>query len=240
MGVNWGGMGGGGAVPRSAEAKTSFWAPLAPKSVVLHRTPSVCVRGGGGVLKGMGASGPRHKPHRPTHPPSGRITAMPRAVLNGKKKSVPEPVFPKKPAGTPCAQPWLVAVGGWRLAVGSWRLAVGRRWQLVAVGGWRLAAVGGWRSLAVGSWQLAVGGGWWRLAAVGGPLGRSLRAVLSQQKKIWSLKDRPGHAPLLCHSGPSSPTSGRCARSPFWGVTAVPFVCVRRGRATGERGGRGP
>ena len=45
-----------------------------------------------------------------------------RGVLNGKeKKSVPVPVFPKKPTGTPCAQPWLVAVGGWRLAVvGGW------------------------------------------------------------------------------------------------------------------------
>ena len=50
-----------------------------------------------------------------------------RAVLNGekkKRKSVPVPVFPKKSAGTPCAQPWLVAVGGWQLAaVGGWWLA---------------------------------------------------------------------------------------------------------------------
>ena len=58
-----------------------------------------------------------------------------RAVLNGGKKSVVIPAFPKKPAGTPCAQPWFVAVGGWRLAVGC-------RWRL-AVGGWRLMAVGG-------------------------------------------------------------------------------------------------
>ena len=43
--------------------------------------------------------------------------------------------------------------------------------------------VGGW-------WRLVVDGSW-RLA-VGGPLGRSLRAVLSKKKKIWSLKDRPG------------------------------------------------
>ena len=121
------------------------------------------------------------------------ITA--RAVLNGKKKSVPEPVLPKKPAGTPCAQPWLVAVGGWRLAaVGGWRSATGGWWRLVVVGGgwwlviggwWRLAVVGSWRLVAAGGWWLAVGGGWWRLAVdgswrlvVGGPLGRSLRAVL--------------------------------------------------------------
>ena len=96
-----------------------------------------------------------------------------RAVLNGKKKkSVPEPVFPKKPAGTPCAQPWLVAVGGWWLAaVGGWQLATGGWWRLVVVGcGW---------------WRLVVGG-WWLV--VGGPLGRSL----AKKKKISSLKDRPG------------------------------------------------
>ena len=39
-----------------------------------------------------------------------------RAVLSKQKKSVPEPVFPKKPAGTPCAQPWLVGVGSWRFS----------------------------------------------------------------------------------------------------------------------------
>ena len=70
----------------------------------------------------------------------------------------------------------------WRLAVvGSWwlaRLVVGGWW--LSVGGWRLV-VGGWRRLAVdGSWRLAVGG----------PLGQSLRAVLSK-RKIWYLKDRP-------------------------------------------------
>ena len=43
-------------------------------------------------------------------------------------------------------------------------------------GGWRLAAVGGWRLVAVGGWRLVAVGGW-RLA-VGGPLGRSLRAIL--------------------------------------------------------------
>ena len=97
---------------------------------------------------------------------------------------------------------WRLAVGGgWRLAVGNWRLvAVGGGWWLVIGGWWRLAVVGSrrWRLAAVGGWRLVVGG-WWRLAvdgswrlAVGGPLGRSLRAVLSKKKKIWSLKDRPG------------------------------------------------
>ena len=96
---------------------------------------------------------------------------------------------------------WRLAVGGWwRLPVGGWWLAaVGGGWQLVMGGWWRLAAVDGWRLVAVGGgWRLAaVGGGWRRLAvggswriAVGGPLGRSLRAVLNK-KKIWSLKDRP-------------------------------------------------
>ena len=98
------------------------------------------------------------------------VQTGPGGSLTEKKKSVPVPVFPKKPAGTPCAQPWLVAVGGgWRLAVGGgWRLAVGN-WRLVAVGGgWRRLVAGGWWLEAVGSgWQLAVGRRW-RLAAVGG------------------------------------------------------------------------
>ena len=102
--------------------------------------------------------------HRPSPLSGGSLTEKKKG-----KKSVPEPVFPKKPGGTPCAQPWLVAVGGWRLAVGGgWRLAVGN-WRLVAVGG-------GWRRLVVGDrWLVAVGNGWqlavgrrWRLAAVGG------------------------------------------------------------------------
>ena len=86
-----------------------------------------------------------------------------------EKKSVPEPVFPKKPAGTPCAQPWLVAVGGWRLAaVDGGQLATGSWWQLVVVGGSWWLVIGGWWLVVVGSgWQLAVGG-CWRLAAVGG------------------------------------------------------------------------
>ena len=50
------------------------------------------------------------------------------------------------------------------------------------VGGWRLVAAGGWwRLVGVGSWQLAVGG----------PLGRSLRAVLKKKKPRF-LKDLPG------------------------------------------------
>ena len=152
------------------------------------------------------------------------LLAMPKAwpktrgVLNGKKKKKKKKVFrfPKKPAGTPCAQPWLVAVGGWRLAaVGGWQLATGGWWRLVVVGGgwwlavggwrrlavvgsWRLVAAGGWRRLVAGGWWRLVVGGWWRLAvdgswrlAVGGPLGWSLRAVLSKKKKISSLKDAP-------------------------------------------------
>ena len=116
------------------------------------------------------------------------------------KKSVPVHSLPKKPAGTPCVQPWLVVVGGWRLAVGGgwrlaignwqlvavgggwWRLVVGDWWRLVVVGGWRSVAASGWRRLVVGGWWLAVGGDWrlvgvggWRLVVPwGGPSGRSL------------------------------------------------------------------
>ena len=87
---------------------------------------------------------------------------MSRAVLNGKKKSVPVPVFRKKPAGTPCALPMLVAVGGWQLATGGW-------WRLVLVGGgWWLVIGGTWRLAVVGSRRLVAAGGWWRLVAVGG------------------------------------------------------------------------
>ena len=95
------------------------------------------------------------------------MDALGRGVLNGKRKKCSG--FPKKPAGTPCAQPWLVAVGGWRLAVGGGcRLAIAN-WRLVAVGGgWRRLVAGGWWLEAVGSgWQLTVGRRW-RLAAVGG------------------------------------------------------------------------
>ena len=49
----------------------------------------------------------------------------------------------------------------------------------MGVGGWRLMVAGGW-------WRLAVDGSW-RLA-VGGPLGRSLRAVLSKKKKSGPLR----------------------------------------------------
>ena len=99
-----------------------------------------------------------------------------RAILNGKKTVFRYTVFPKKPAGTPCVQPWLVAVGGWGLAaIGGWQLATGGWWRLVVVGGcwwlviggwWRLVVVGGWRLVAAGGW-LAVGGGRW-LVGVGG------------------------------------------------------------------------
>ena len=135
--------------------------------------------------------------------PGLRCRPPPRAVPNGKK-FFPEPVFPKKPAGTPCAQPWLVAVGGWRLAAGNWRLvAVGGGWRRLVVGDWWLVAVGSWRLVAAGGWRRLVVGGWWRLAvdgswrlavdgswrlAVGGPLGRSLRAVLSKKKKSGPLR----------------------------------------------------
>ena len=90
-----------------------------------------------------------------------------RAVLNRKQK-VPLHSFPKKARRhTMCWR--LVAVGGWGLVVdGGWQLAVGRRWRLAV-------------------------GGWWRLAA-DGPLGRSLRAVLT--KKISSpSRTPPGMVP---------------------------------------------
>ena len=60
-------------------------------------------------------------------------------------------------------------------------------------GWWRLA-VGGWR-LAVGNWRLVAVGGWWRLA-VGGPLGRSLRAVLSKKKKTGPFRTALGTGTL--------------------------------------------
>ena len=100
---------------------------------------------------------------------------------------------------------WLVAVGGgWRrLVVGDWWLVIGG-WWLVAVGsGWQLAVGRRWRLAAVGGWRLVAVGSWWRLA-VGGPLGRSLRAVLSKKKKILSLKDRPVNRHLFCASSPLS------------------------------------
>ena len=145
----------------------------------------------------------------------------PGVSLTGKKKKCSG--FPKKPAGTPCAQPWLVAVGGWRLAaVGGWRLvaggwwleAVGSGWQLAVGRRWRLAAVGGWRLVVGGWWRLAVDGSW-RLA-VGGPLGRSLRAVLSKKQKISSLKDAPAvHSVAPSKRGPKCDAHiGR--RQIFW------------------------
>ena len=62
------------------------------------------------------------------------------------------------------------------------------------VGSWRLVATGGWRRLVAGGWWRLVVGGWWRLVvdgswrlAVGGPLGRSLRAILSKKKNLVPL-----------------------------------------------------
>ena len=113
--------------------------------------------------------------------------------------------------------------GSWQLAVvGSWQLATGGWWRVVVVGGgwWWLAAVGGWRLVVGGGWQwlavspLAGGGSWWLVVGVGGPLGRSLRAVLSK-KKIWSLKDRSGRRPrgtCLGRARVPSPTPG----TPTW------------------------
>ena len=89
--------------------------------------------------------------------------------------------------------------GGWQLAVGNWWLvAVGGGWRRLVVGDWWLVAVGSGWQLAVGRrWRLAAVGGW-RLA-VGGPLGRSLRAVLSKKKKSRPLRtalvQTPQHAP---------------------------------------------
>ena len=128
---------------------------------------------------------------------------------------------------------WRLAVGSWQLAVGGgwWRLVVGDWWLVAAVSGWqlavgrrwRLAAVGGWRLVAVGGWQLAVDGSW-RLA-VGGPLGRSLRAVLSKEKKIWSLKDRPGKPP------PSWGPLNRARKQKFC------IMLPSQGTYVGDRGG---
>ena len=73
-------------------------------------------------------------------------------------------------AKRPCVAP-MVNHGWWRWAIGGWRLvAVGGSW-------WRLAVGDDWR-LAVDGWRRLVVGGWWQLVAVGGPLGRSLTAVL--------------------------------------------------------------
>ena len=104
---------------------------------------------------------------------------LPGRSLTGKKKFSGSS-FPKKARGhLMCST---MVGGGWRLVAvgGGWRLAVGN-WWLVAVGG-------GWRQLVVVDWWLVVGGGWqWLVVggwAVGGPLGRSLRAVLSKKKNL--------------------------------------------------------
>ena len=124
-----------------------------------------------GQTKKSGGNTPHEKAHGAVKT-GQQSTGTIRAVLNGKKKVFHHTVSPKKPAGTPCVQPWLVAVGGWRLAAaGGWRLATGGWWRLVAVGGgWWLVIGGWWRLAVVGSWRLVVGG-WWSLGAVlkGGP-----------------------------------------------------------------------
>ena len=138
-----------------------------------------------------------------------------RAVLNGKKKLFRYTVFPKKPAGTPCAQPWLVAAGSWRLAaIGSWQLATGGWWWLVVLGGrwwlvvggwWRLVVVSGWRLVAAGGWQglAVVGGGWQRLVGVGGwrfvvPWGGPEGRSLTKGKQSGSLRTALDHRDHDC------------------------------------------
>ena len=122
-----------------------------------------------------------------------------------KRKKCSGTSFPKKARALHVLNHgwWQLAVavgGGWRLAVGNWRLvAVGGGWWLVVgtwrrwamVGSWRFVAAGGWRRLVASGWWRLVVGGWWRLAvdggwrsAVSGPLGRSLRVVLSKKKNL--------------------------------------------------------
>ena len=59
---------GGGSVPRSTEANTSFRAPLAPPSVVPRCSPSVWIWGGGGALARHASPPPPH-PRDPFHSP---------------------------------------------------------------------------------------------------------------------------------------------------------------------------
>ena len=119
-----------------SEGWSSAWrVPLATGRMG-ERHVSDPANGGGGGGQGCIGRG------RPAYAQPGRS-------LTGKKKVFRYTVFPKKPADTPCVQPWLVSVGGWRL------VAVG--------GGWRRLVVGDWWLVAVGSgWRLAVGrcGGW--------------------------------------------------------------------------------
>ena len=114
------------------------------------------------------------------HPPSLRqsillesICPPDRAVLKGKKKSVPLHSFPQKALGHSMFNHgwWRLAVGGWRrLAIGSWQLVVGGGWWLVIGGWWRLVVVGDWRQLvALGGWQLVGVGGWPLVVPWGGP-----------------------------------------------------------------------
>ena len=134
-----------------------------------------------------------------------KMEQLSRAILNGKKKVFRNQFSQKNRGHSMCSTMvggcWLLAVGGWQLATGGWWrlvvvgggwwLVIGGWWQLAVVGSWRLVAAGGWRRLVAGGWWRLVVGGWWRLAvdgswrlAVGGPLGRSLRAVLSKKKNL--------------------------------------------------------
>ena len=62
-----------------------------------------------------------------------------------EKKKFRYTELPKKPVGTPCVQPWFVAVGSWRLAAtGGWRLGTGGWLRLVVVGGGWWLVIGGW------------------------------------------------------------------------------------------------
>ena len=156
---------GGGGIHKG---RGTAWFKKLQKQHLLLLQHGCCPRRGGGGGDWITAVD-YQPPTINSHPPTAHLSSEPGRSLTGKKKSVPEPVFPKKPAGTPCPQPWLVAVGGWRLAVGNWRLVVvGGGWWLVIGGWWRLAVVGSWRLVAAGGWQRLVAIGGWRLVAVGG------------------------------------------------------------------------
>ena len=137
---------------------------------------------------------------------------------------------------------WQLATGGWwRLVVvgGGWWLAVGGWRRLAVVGSWRLVAAGGWRRLVAGGWWWLVVGGWWRLAvdgswrlAVGGPLGRSLRAVLSKKKKISSLKE-PLFQPKVFVVN-TNKRQGIMAIAEDYGTSSRPFKHVRMAMAWGR------
>ena len=95
-------------------------------------------------------------------------------------------------------------------------------------GWWRLAVVGSCWLVAAGGWRRLVVGGWW--LAGGGPLGRSLRAVLSKKKKIWFLKDRPGGGGGIGSSDRGRfPMVGGLARDPILPHAYLKGGCVSVG-----------